>query len=115
MEIILHAHHAEVTDSLRAQAETAIRRIATRLHRVANAIVRFVGDGATRRVEIVLHGTRRRSLFAQADAKAFAPALATAVQRLESQVARLRSQRLRRYAPREIAPGDPTTDRRQAV
>ncbi len=104
MEIILHAHHAEVTDSLRAQAEAAMHRIASRVKRVANAIVRFVGDGSTRRVEIVLNGTRTRSLFAQADAREFAPALAIAVHRLESQVARVRSQRLRRYS----APGDRT-------
>jgi ribosome-associated translation inhibitor RaiA len=98
MEIILHAHHAEVSDSLRAQAEKAIRRIATRLHTVANAIVRFVGDGETRRVELVLRGSRHRELFAVADARAFAPALATAVHRLESQVARARRSR---RSPRE--------------
>ena len=44
MEIILHAHHAEVSDSLREQAEAAIRRIAIRIGRVANAIIRFVGE-----------------------------------------------------------------------
>lgn len=98
MEIILHAHHAEVSETLRAQAEKAIRRIATRLHNVANAIVRFVGDGRTRRVEIVLRGSRHRELFAVADAHAFAPALSTAVQRLESQVARVRRSR---RAPRD--------------
>jgi ribosome-associated translation inhibitor RaiA len=85
MEIILHAHHAEVTESLREHAEAAIHRIAARVHRVANAIVRFIGDGTTRRVEIVLQGTRTRPLFAH--------------HRLESQVARVRSQRLRRQAP----------------
>ena len=104
MEIILHAHHADVTESLREQAEAAIRRIATRMHRVVNAIVRFVGDGPTRRVEIVLQGSRTRALFAQADARHFEPALATAVNRLESQVARLRARRARRNAP----PGDRT-------
>lgn len=93
MEIILHAHHAEVSESLRAQAESAIRRIATRMHHVANAIVRFVGDGRTRRVEIVLRGTRHRELFAVADARDFAPALSTAVHRLESQVASVRRSR----------------------
>jgi ribosome-associated translation inhibitor RaiA len=98
MEVILHAHHAEVSDTLRAQAESAVRRIATRIERVANAIIRFVGDGPTRRVEIVLRGTRHRELFAHADARAFAPALSAAVQRLESQVARTR--RTRR-APRD--------------
>lgn len=93
MEIILHAHHAEVSETLRAQAEKAIRKLATRLHNVANAIVRFVGDGQTRRVEIVLRGSRHRELFAVADDRAFAPALSTAVQRLESQVARVRRSR----------------------
>ncbi len=93
MEIILHAHHADVTDTLREQAESAVRRIAARISRVANAIVRFVGDGPTRRVEIVLRGTRHRELFAHADARAFAPALTTAVQRLESQIARSRRTR----------------------
>jgi ribosome-associated translation inhibitor RaiA len=93
MEIILQAHHADVSDTLRAQAETAIRRIATRISRVAHAIVRFAGDGPTRRVEIVLRGARHRELFAQADARAFAPALNVAVQRLESQVSRLRRTR----------------------
>ena len=104
MEIILHAHHAEVTESLRIQAETAIRRIAARLHRVANAIVRFIGDGSMRRVEIVLHGTRTRSLVAHGDAYDFAPALAVAVHRLESQVARVRTSRARRFG----AQGDRT-------
>ncbi len=104
MEIILQAHHADVTESLREQAEAAIRRIATRLHRVANAIVRFISDGPTRRVEIVLRGASSRELFAHADARDFAPALAAAVHRLESQVARARARRARRNSP----PGDRT-------
>lgn len=90
MEIILHAHHADVTDTLRAQAETAVRHLAARLSRAAHALVRFIGDGPTRRVEIVLRGARHRELVAHADARTFAPALATAVQRLESQIARSR-------------------------
>ncbi|MBL0939943.1 MAG: HPF/RaiA family ribosome-associated protein [Gemmatimonadaceae bacterium] len=93
MEIILQAHHADVPESLRTQAEEAIRRVAARLHKVANAIVRFVGDGQTRRVEIVLRGSRYRELVAVADAREFAPALNTAVHRLESQVARARRSR----------------------
>jgi ribosome-associated translation inhibitor RaiA len=93
MEIILHAHHADVPESLRTEAEAAVRRIAARLHRVVDAIVRFVGDGQTRRVEIVLRGAQRRDLFAHADARAFAPALAVAVSRLEAQVSRKRRSR----------------------
>lgn len=93
MEIILHAHHADVTESLRAQAEAAVIRLAKRVHRVATAVVRFVGDGDTRRVEIVLQRARSRELFVHADARAFAPALSAAVHRLESQVARVRRSR----------------------
>lgn len=99
MEIILHAHHADVTESLRAHAEAAIRRIAGRMHRVVTAIIRFISDGPTRRVEIVLNGTRSRSIFAQADAREFAPALASAVHRLESQVSRARTRQARRNVP----------------
>lgn len=93
MEIILHAHHADVTESLRAQAEAAVIRLAKRLHRVAIAIVRFIGDGQTRRVEIVLQRARSRKLFVHADAREFAPALSAAVHRLESQVSRVRRSR----------------------
>jgi ribosome-associated translation inhibitor RaiA len=100
MEIILQAHHAEVSDTLRAQAERAIRRIAARLSRVANAVIRFVGDGPTRRVEIVLRAPRHGELFAQADARAFAPALSAAVHRLEAQVARTRRSRRNRDGDR---------------
>lgn len=86
MEIILHAHHADIPDTLRSDAMKAIRRIASRLHRVVDAVVRFIGDGPTRRVEIVLRGANRPDLFVHADARAFRPALSTAVQRLERQI-----------------------------
>ncbi len=106
MEIILHAHHAEVTDSLRAQAHAAVERIASRVKRVVNAVVRFVEDGSTRRVEIVLRAGNRGDLIAQADARAFAPALSAAVQRLETQVARAR--RAPRGSRSDVRLGDPT-------
>lgn len=93
MEIILHAHHADVSDSLRTQAEQAMQRLASRVTSAVKALVRFVGDGSTRRVEIVLRSARHGELFAQADARAFAPALAVAVQRLEAQVVRSRRSR----------------------
>lgn len=93
MDIILHAHHAEVSDTLRTDAVNAVRRIAIRLHRVVDAVVRFVVDGNTRRVEIVLRGANTRDLFVHADARAFRSALAVAVHRLERQVASARRSR----------------------
>ncbi len=101
MEIILHAHHADVTASLRTKAEAAVRKLGARLRRVVTAIVRFEGDGPTKRVEIVLQAPRRRDLIATAMGKRYEPALTAAVHRLETQVARYkRPYRSTRATPR---------------
>jgi ribosome-associated translation inhibitor RaiA len=100
MEIILHAHHAEVTESLRAKAERAVERLSARVRRVVTAIVRFEGDGPSKRVEIVLQSPRRPDLVARAFDRRYEPALALAVTRLEAQVARAR--RSRRPRPRPL-------------
>jgi hypothetical protein len=63
MEIILHAHHAEVTESLREPGRIAPSPPSSRLRRVANAIVRFEGDGPSKRVEIVLQAPRHAELW----------------------------------------------------
>jgi ribosome-associated translation inhibitor RaiA len=104
MEIILHAHHAEVTESLRTKAERAIERLATRVRRVVTAIVRFEGDGPSKRVEIVLQAPRRPDIVAHAFDRQYEPALSLAVQRLEAQVARARRSRRPRSRPPETPP-----------
>lgn len=105
MEIILHAHHADVTNAMRRRAEAAAARLGTRLRRAVTAIVRFEGDGPAKRVEIVLQSRRRRDLVAQAFDRRFGPALSQAVHRLEVQVSRAK----RSYRPRtrlsEAPPG----------
>jgi ribosome-associated translation inhibitor RaiA len=93
MDIVLHAHHAEVPETVRAAAEAALRRIGERRRRLVNALVRFVADGPQRRVEIVLHGARQRALVATADSAAFEPALAVALERMEAQLAHARRPR----------------------
>ena len=90
MEIILHAHHAEVPANLQRDAVDAVKTIAARLQRVVDAIVRFESDGPERRVEIVLHTPRRREVVAQGYHRQFEPALALALTRLQTQVARVR-------------------------
>ncbi len=106
MEIILHAHHAEVTDTLRAKAERAVERLGARLRRVVTAIVRFEGDGPSKRVEIVLQAPRRADIVARAFDRRYEPALAAAVSRLESQVSRSRrSRRPRTKLMPEAPPG----------
>ena len=90
MEIILHAHHAEVPANVQRDAIEAVQTIAARLRRVVDAIVRFESDGPERRVEIVLRAPRRREVVAQAFDRQFEPALARALTRLQSQVGRVR-------------------------
>jgi ribosome-associated translation inhibitor RaiA len=103
MEIVLHAHHAEVPETVRAAAVAALRRLGERRRRLVNALVRFVTDGSQRRVEIVLHGAQHQVLFASADHAAFAPALTAALHRVEAQLAHTRRSRrgpLRGQPPR---------------
>ncbi|MEI6740228.1 MAG: HPF/RaiA family ribosome-associated protein [Gemmatimonadaceae bacterium] len=99
MHVILHAHHAVISESLRSQTENAMQRVSTRMRKIANAIVRFIGDGPTHRVEIELLGTHSRPLVSHGDGPDFAPALAQAVHRIERQIDRVRTQRERRLAP----------------
>ena len=100
MEIILHAHHADVPANLQRDAIEAVKTIAARLQRVVDAIVRFESDGPERRVEIVLRAPRRREVVAQGYDRHFEPALALALTRLQTQVARVR--RTKRAAVRGI-------------
>lgn len=93
MEIIFHAHHAVISDRMRARAERAVHKLAGRLRRPVDAIVRFEQDGPMHRVEIMLHAPRRRALVAMARHRTFGPALAEAAARLETQLQRVKRSR----------------------
>jgi ribosome-associated translation inhibitor RaiA len=93
MQIIFHSHHASVSDRLRLRAERGVRKLATRLGGAVDAVVRFEGDGVRRRVEIVMHASRRRRLIAEGQARFLGPALAKAVDGLRDQVDRARRAR----------------------
>jgi ribosome-associated translation inhibitor RaiA len=93
MQIIFHSHHASVSDRLRLRAERGVRKLATRLGGAVDAVVRFEGDGSRRRVEIVMHASRRRRLIAEGQARYLGPALAQAVDGLRDQVDRARRAR----------------------
>lgn len=93
MEIIFHAHHANVSDRMRKRAEAGVRRAALRLARTVDAIIRFEQDGPVKRVEILLHTPRQRDLVARGEAKYFGPALAAAMARLTAQIQSLRASR----------------------
>ena len=85
MEIIFHAHHAVISARMQLRAERAVRKVARKLTRAVDAIVRFERDGPTSRVEIVLHTPGRRDLVAEGHARYYGPALAEAVAKLDAQ------------------------------
>jgi ribosome-associated translation inhibitor RaiA len=96
MEIIFHSHHAVISERMRLRAERAVRKVAKKLDRVVDSVVRFERDGPTSRVEILLHAPGRRDLIAEGRARYYGPALAEAVHRLESQaVSRKRTPKAR--------------------
>ncbi|MGK2963538.1 MAG: HPF/RaiA family ribosome-associated protein [Gemmatimonadaceae bacterium] len=102
MEIIFHAHHANISDRMRKRAEASVRRIAARLTRAVDAIIRFEQDGRVKRVEIVLHAPRQRKLIARGEAGYYGPALSTAIDRLTNQIRTLRAERRRAERARDV-------------
>ena len=86
MEIVFHEHHAEISDRMRERARLVVARVARRLDRVVDAIVRFEQDGPTRRVEIVLRSPRQRNIMAKAESRYFGSALAVVTERLLAQL-----------------------------
>ncbi len=93
MEIIFHAHHANISERMRKRAESAVRRLGERLSRTVDAIIRFEQDGPVKRVEIVLHAPGKRSLMARSEGRYYGPALSAAVERLATQIRTLRASR----------------------
>lgn len=93
MDVIFHAHHAVISDRVRARAQNAVERFASRLKRTVDAVVRFEGDGRTRRVEIVLHAPRNRRLVAEGRGAFFGAALGNAIRGIESQLRRSKRHR----------------------
>lgn len=102
MEIIFHAHHANISERMRKRAETSVRRAAARLTRAVDGIIRFEQDGRVKRVEIVLHAPRQRKLIARGEGNYYGPALSAAVDRLTNQIRSLRTERRRAERARVV-------------
>ena len=103
MEIIFHAHHADISPRLQQRADASLRKIVARLGRAVDAAVRMEEDGPTRRVELVLHAPRGRRLVARGEARYFGPALTVALGKLGAQVARAKPARGNSSARRRAA------------
>ena len=105
MDIVFHAHHANVSDYMRRRAEAALRRLARRADRPVDGVIRFEQDSGVRRVELTLHASGRRYV-AHSEGRFFGTLLADALRRLSVQLAhnkrplRARAQRRRTISAR---------------
>ena len=88
MEVIFHAHNAIISPRLRSRAESVMHKLEARVSRAVRTTVLFEQDGPTRRVEIVMHASRRPPLISNGYARRYGPALTEAVENLEAQLAR---------------------------
>ena len=96
MNIVFHAHKADVTDAVQRRAEQGVRKLGARLRRAVDASIRVAADGTTRRVEIEMRAPRAKPLVAVAEARSYEEAVGEALQRLEAQVEHLKDVRARR-------------------
>ena len=90
MEIVFQNHDAPMSERMKRRAEQLVRKVALRMPRAVDATVRFQEDGATRRVEIILHGANGRRLVANSEGRYFGPALGDAARKLAQQVGHTR-------------------------
>ncbi|MBX3175486.1 MAG: hypothetical protein KF709_13810 [Gemmatimonadaceae bacterium] len=88
MDVVIHSHHASVSEHMRKRALRAVQRVATRLPRAVEAILRFEEDGPTKRVTVTLRAPRHHDLMGRADGKFFGPALVAALARVTTQINR---------------------------
>ena len=80
MDIVFHAHHAVISDNMRARAARTVAKVASRMPRVTGAVVRFEESSRVRRVVIELHASGRKVV---ADGTALADAGARLLARVQ--------------------------------
>ena len=99
MDIVFHAHHAVISDNMRARAARTVAKVATRMPRVTGAVVRFEENSRVRRVVIELHASGRK-VVADGQAPFFGAALSDAGARLLARVQRERRDKNKKHTMR---------------
>ena len=99
MDIVFHAHHAVISDNMRARAARTVAKVAGRMPRVTGAVVRFEESSRVRRVVIELHASGRK-VVADGQAPFFGTALADAGARLLARVQRERRDKNKKHTMR---------------
>lgn len=88
MEIVIHEHHADISDYMRTRARRAVERAATRVPRVVEGIIRFEQDGTNRRVTVTLRAPKHHDLVGKGEGRYFGPALNAAIAKVNAQARR---------------------------
>lgn len=88
MDIVIHSHHANVSEHMRKRAIRQVQRVAERIPRVVDAIIRFEEDNGTKRVTLTLRAPRHHDIMGRAEGKFFGPAITLALGRVMAQVNR---------------------------
>lgn len=88
MEIHFHAHHADVSESMRKRAEREVTKAAKRMPRVVGASIRFEQDGAMRKVSLTFRAPQHHDVLGSAEGRYFGPALTLALSRVRKQAAK---------------------------
>ena len=86
MEFIFHDHHATVSDSVRERAKAGALKLAPRLGRTVDAVIRFEADGPLCRAEIILHAPHHKEVVAKSAARSYYTAVIGALGKLERQL-----------------------------
>ena len=88
MEIVIHSHHAEISEHMRKKAIRQVERAAERIPRAVEGIIRFEGDNGLKRVTITLRAPRHHDIMGKAEGKFYGPAITAAIARVLAQVNR---------------------------
>ena len=88
MDIVIHSHHATVSEHMRKQAIRQVERAGARIPRTVEAIIRFEEDGATKRVTLTLRAPKHHDIMGKAEGRFFGPAITAAIARVMTQVNR---------------------------
>jgi ribosome-associated translation inhibitor RaiA len=93
VEITFHAHNAPIAAATRLRAERIVGKLALRVRRPVDAVVRIDPDGPLRRVEIVLRAPRHNPIVGRGTGRSVGPALAEAAANISVQLAKLKPHR----------------------
>jgi ribosome-associated translation inhibitor RaiA len=85
VDIVIHSHHAVVSEHMRKRAVRQVVRAAARFPRIVEAIIRFEEDGPTRRVTITLRAPRHHDVMGRAEGRYFGPSITAAIAKVLAQ------------------------------